>query len=46
VQDAAAGDANGEGIPSFGGVWHVVKTSAASGGGTTSSSSGGSGSGY
>jgi predicted lipoprotein with Yx(FWY)xxD motif len=32
--DAAAGDANGEGISSFGGVWHVVN-SAASGAGTT-----------
>jgi predicted lipoprotein with Yx(FWY)xxD motif len=46
VQDAAAGDANGEGISSFGGVWHVVKTSGASAGGTTSSSSGRSGYGY
>jgi predicted lipoprotein with Yx(FWY)xxD motif len=26
--DAAAGDANGDGLNSFGGLWHVVKTSA------------------
>jgi predicted lipoprotein with Yx(FWY)xxD motif len=26
--DSAAGDANGDGISSFGGVWHVVKSSA------------------
>ncbi|HTK17683.1 MAG TPA: hypothetical protein VL769_14915 [Acidimicrobiia bacterium] len=28
-QDKAAGDTNGEGINSFGGTWHVAKTSAA-----------------
>jgi predicted lipoprotein with Yx(FWY)xxD motif len=33
--DAAAGDANGEGISSFGGTWHVVKSAAVSGSGTT-----------
>jgi len=32
--DKAPGDANGEGISSFGGVWHVVKASGASGAGT------------
>jgi predicted lipoprotein with Yx(FWY)xxD motif len=32
--DTAAGDANGEGITSFGGTWHVVKVS-----GTAASSS-------
>lgn len=36
--DQAAGDANGEGISSFGGVWHVVKVS-----GTGTSSSGAAG---
>jgi predicted lipoprotein with Yx(FWY)xxD motif len=30
--DKDAGTANGEGIASFGGTWHVVKSSAASGG--------------
>jgi predicted lipoprotein with Yx(FWY)xxD motif len=29
--DSAAGDANGEGISSFGGVWHAVQASGASG---------------
>lgn len=38
--DQSAGQANGEGISSFGGVWHVVKIS-----GTGSTSSGSSGSG-
>jgi predicted lipoprotein with Yx(FWY)xxD motif len=32
--DKAAGDANGEAISSYGGVWHVVKASAASGAGS------------
>jgi predicted lipoprotein with Yx(FWY)xxD motif len=36
--DAAAGTANGEGLASFGGVWHVVKVGGA--GGASSSSSG------
>lgn len=37
--DPAAGDANGDGINSFGGVWHVVKTGAgASSGGAGGSS--------
>jgi predicted lipoprotein with Yx(FWY)xxD motif len=55
--DAAAGDANGDGLASFGGVWHVVKVEGASdessgedsgtgtGSGTTQTTSG-SGSGY
>jgi predicted lipoprotein with Yx(FWY)xxD motif len=35
-QDKAKGQAHGNGIPSFGGVWHVVKAGTASrGGGTT-----------
>jgi predicted lipoprotein with Yx(FWY)xxD motif len=41
--DHAAGDANGEGLASFGGVWHVVKISgggASSNTSTTTSSSG------
>ena len=47
--DGAAGDANGEGISSFGGVWHVAKAGDASGAttpdtsgrdGTTTSSGG------
>jgi predicted lipoprotein with Yx(FWY)xxD motif len=29
--DAAAGDANGDGLASFGGVWHVVKVEGAAG---------------
>lgn len=33
--DAAAGDANGEGVSSFGGTWHTVKASAAAGGTAT-----------
>jgi predicted lipoprotein with Yx(FWY)xxD motif len=34
--DRAAGEANGDGISSFGGTWHVVKVSgSAAGGGTT-----------
>ena len=33
--DAAAGDANGEGVSSFGGTWHVVKTAAVSSSGST-----------
>lgn len=32
--DKAAGDTNGEGINSFGGTWHVVKTTAAANVGT------------
>ncbi len=32
--DKAAGTANGEGIASFGGTWHIVKSSAAPSGGT------------
>jgi predicted lipoprotein with Yx(FWY)xxD motif len=32
--DTTAGAANGEGIASFGGTWHVVKSSAAPSGGT------------
>ena len=54
--DSAAGVANGDGINSFGGVWHVVKTGASSGssGGSsnssgsssTTSTTSGSGSGY
>ena len=35
--DSAPGDANGEGISSFGGVWHVVKASGAGSGATASS---------
>jgi predicted lipoprotein with Yx(FWY)xxD motif len=45
--DSKAGQANGEGISSFGGTWHVVTTAGtASSKGTKPSSSGGSGSGY
>jgi predicted lipoprotein with Yx(FWY)xxD motif len=33
--DKAAGDANGEGITSFGGTWHVVKAGAAAGAAAT-----------
>ena len=47
--DTASGDANGEGISSFGGTWHVVKISGdtGSGGGAgTSSTTKSSGSGY
>lgn len=33
--DTAAGAANGDGISSFGGVWHVVKAEDASGSGST-----------
>lgn len=43
--DTTAGSTNGDGISSFGGVWHVVKiggaTSSGAGGATTSSSSSG-----
>jgi predicted lipoprotein with Yx(FWY)xxD motif len=49
-KDTAPGDANGEGIKNFGGVWHVVATGAASTGSnstpSTGSSSGGGGYGY
>jgi predicted lipoprotein with Yx(FWY)xxD motif len=38
--DASAGSANGEGITSFGGTWHVVKTSGTSTGGTSAGGSG------
>ena len=31
-KDSAPGDANGEGVSAFGGVWHVVKVAAATGG--------------
>lgn len=48
--DSAAGQANGDGIANFGGVWHVVKvtgTSTGSGAATTpTTSSGGGGLGY
>jgi len=40
--DSKAHQANGEGISSFGGTWHVVKTSGSTPTGTKSSSSGGS----
>ena len=33
-QDKAAGDTHGEGINSFGGIWHVAKTTAAANAGT------------
>jgi predicted lipoprotein with Yx(FWY)xxD motif len=50
VKDTAAGTANGEGIVSFGGTWHVVRTSAkptaASTATTTKRSSSGSDYGY
>ena len=36
--DSAPGDANGEGISSFGGVWHVVKASGTSGASTPDTS--------
>ena len=44
--DSAAGDVNGEGIQSFGGVWYAVSPSGASvksGAGTSSSPSSGGG---
>jgi len=41
--DQAKGDANGDGINSFGGTWHVVKVGGTGGSSTTSGSSGGSG---
>jgi predicted lipoprotein with Yx(FWY)xxD motif len=45
--DSKAGQANGEGINSFGGIWHVVKVGGTSNaGGTGSSSGGGANSGY
>ena len=48
--DSAAGQANGDGIANFGGVWHVVKVSGAGTGSgsptTPTTSSGGSGFGY
>jgi predicted lipoprotein with Yx(FWY)xxD motif len=46
--DTKAGQANGEGISSFGGVWHVVKEAGTntSTGGTKPSSGGGGGYGY
>jgi predicted lipoprotein with Yx(FWY)xxD motif len=45
--DTKAGQANGEGISSFGGVWHVVKVAgSASSTGSSKPSSGGSGYGY
>ena len=33
--DMAAGDAKGEGLSSFGGVWHVVKVGGTGGSGTS-----------
>jgi predicted lipoprotein with Yx(FWY)xxD motif len=51
-QDKAPGDTNGEGINSFGGTWHVAKTTAASNGATptttaaTTGGGGGGGGGY
>jgi predicted lipoprotein with Yx(FWY)xxD motif len=48
--DSGAGQANGDGISNFGGVWHVVKISGATSGSSTATtpttSSGGSGLGY
>ncbi|HEY1741011.1 MAG TPA: hypothetical protein VGI86_20015 [Acidimicrobiia bacterium] len=55
--DKAAGDANGDGLTSFGGTWHIVTTAASTGANTptpapapatptTSSSSSGGGYGY
>ena len=46
--DSKAGQANGEGISSFGGVWHVVKVAGtgSSTGGSRPSSSGSAGYGY
>jgi predicted lipoprotein with Yx(FWY)xxD motif len=43
--DAKSGQANGDGINSFGGIWHVVKTSGAAAS-AKGSSSGGGGYGY
>ena len=43
--DTAAGDANGEGVSSFGGTWHVVKVNGSSSDSTTSTTEK-SGSGY
>ena len=40
--DSAAGDANGEGVSSFGGIWHVVKASGTGGSGTGGSGTPGS----
>jgi predicted lipoprotein with Yx(FWY)xxD motif len=39
AKDTDKGDAYGEGISSFGGVWHVVKAGAGSSGGSTSTDS-------
>jgi predicted lipoprotein with Yx(FWY)xxD motif len=36
--DSAPGDANGEGVSSFGGTWHVVKVSGTSGAGSSDTS--------
>ena len=46
--DASAGTTAGEGINSFGGIWHVVKASggSSSGGGSTATTTKSSGSGY
>jgi predicted lipoprotein with Yx(FWY)xxD motif len=44
--DHAAGDANGEGLASFGGVWHVVKISGGGAGASSSTSPTTSSSGY
>src|SRR5438132_9571659 len=40
TKDKDSGDAHGEGLQSFGGTWHVVKTGAAAAGTTRTSSSG------
>ena len=44
--DSQAGQANGEGINSFGGVWHVVTVAGSTTSGTKPPSGGGGGSGY
>jgi hypothetical protein len=40
IGDTAAGEVKGDGLNTFGGIWHVVKTgvSAGAGGATTSTS--------
>jgi predicted lipoprotein with Yx(FWY)xxD motif len=44
--DPAAGDANGEGLASFGGVWHVVKVGGGAASTQTSTTTTGNGYGY
>jgi len=46
IGDTAAGEAKGDGISSFGGIWRAAKTGASTGGTNATTTSTGTGNGY